>query len=186
MPKAAAPGDVLILALWNNGQADGAPNAYTAPAGWTQVDSGEEYYGAYQAFQHVVTAADTNTYAFTASSAARLTLWMAVDVANTSATTPVDQSANAYHHNETIFNTPALTPSHAGELALALHMPITTAQETWTNPSDWAVGAGPTYYWHGEALSQTQAGAATVSETSTLSASSYGWSALMLLNTSGI
>lgn len=185
MPALPKVGDVLVLALWNNGLTSGAPKTYTAPAGWTLIDDGVEYYAAYQAFSHVVTSADTNAYLFTASEPVRQTLWMAADVAHVSTSAPIDQVGNAFFHDSAVYGTPTLTPSHPGGLALTFNMPITTATETWTNPSGWSLGMKPTYYWDGEVLYQNEPGTSPIVESSTLSTPAFGWSALVLLNPSG-
>lgn len=185
MPALPKAGDVLVLALWNNGLTTGAPKTYAPPAGWTPIDNGVEYYAAFQAFSHVVTSADTNTYVFTASEPVRETVWMAADVAHASTSAPIDQAGNAFFHDDAVYNTPTLTPSHAGGLALTFNMPITTATETWSNPAGWTLGMKPTYYWEGEVLYQNEPGTSPVVESSTLSTAAFGWSALVLMNPSG-
>lgn len=186
MPEPPRVGDVLVMVLWNNGLTSGAPKTYAAPAGWTLIDNGVEYYAAYQAFSHLVTAADSNGYVFTASESVRETVWMAAEVAHISTSAPIDQAGNAFFHDSAVYGTPILTPSHAGELALIFNMPITTAAETWTNPAGWSLGMKPTYYWNGEVLYQNEPGTSPVTASSTLSSAAFGWSALVLLNPSGV
>ena len=182
-PAAPAVGDVLVVALWNNGQSSGAANTYTAPAGWTLVDQNTAHaYATYQSFTHVVGAGETNGYVFTPLAAQRQHAWIAADVSGAGG---VDTSGNAFIANATAYTTPSLTPAQAPDLAIALNMPMTTSALTWSNPAGWTVGTGPTSTWHGEALFQSLASSAPVSESSKLSGAASGFSALVLLAPSG-
>lgn len=186
LPAAPASGDLLLVALWNNGQSTGADDTYTAPAGWTQVDQGlTSSYATYQVFSHVVTAGEANGYAFTPLSAERQHAWIVADAGNASG---VDASANAFVKYGTAFTTPSVTPSHAGDLAITFNLPIAASGTvTWADPADWTLGiaaSGPT--WPGEALYQAQTSTAAVSETSTLSGPAPGFSAIVLLSPSGV
>jgi outer membrane protein assembly factor BamB len=182
MRAAPAVGDVLIVTLWNNGQSSGAANTYTPPAGWKLVDQNtSRAYATYQAFTHVVSAGDANSYVFTPLAAQRQHAWIAADVSGAAA---VDTSGNAFIANATAYTTPSLTPSQATDLALAFNMPMTTSAPSWTNPSTWMLGIGPLSTWRAEALLQSLSSTAPVSESSTLSASASGFSALILLSPS--
>ena len=186
LPSAPAAGDVLIVALWNNGQSDGSAETYTAPAGWNLVDENTgTAYATYQLYSHVVGTGESNLYDFTPQGADRENLWIAADVANASTTAPVDQFANAFINNGTLYTTAAVTPSHGNDLAIAFNLPITSSALTWTNDGSWTVGAGPTAVWNGEALTQVLSAQSAVSQTATLSAAAYGFSAIALLSPAG-
>lgn len=179
LPVAPAVGDVLLVALWNNGQTTGAANTYTAPAGWTLVDQNRsQSYATYQIFAHVVASGETNTYVFTPLAAQRNHVWIVADISGASG---VDQSGNTFINNGISYATPTLTSSQAGDLAVAFNLPMTTSVPTWTNPPGWTVGTGPTTVWRGEALYQSVPLASSISESATLSLSASGFSALVLL-----
>lgn len=181
-PAAPAVGDVLIVALWNNGQSTGASNTYTPPAGWALVDQNTSHaYATYQTFSHVVAAGETNSYVFTPQAAQRQHVWIAADVGNATA---VDRSGNTFISNSTSFTTPSVTPSQAGDLAIAFNLPMTNNSVTWANPPAWTLGT-QSLTWHGEALSETLSSTAATSESSTLSAAATGFSAIVLLSPSG-
>lgn len=182
-PAAPAIGDVLVVAFWNNGQTSGAANTYTPPAGWTLVDQNTSHaYATYQSFTHIVGSGEANAYVFTPLAAQRAHAWIAADVSGTGG---VDKSGNSFISNATSYTTPSLAPSQASDLAVAFDMPMTTSALTWSNPAGWTVGTGPTSTWRGEALFQSLTSTAAVSESSTLSGSAYGFSALVLLTPSG-
>ena len=110
LPSAPSTGDVLIVALWNNGQSDGSAETYTAPAGWTLVDQNAgNAYATYQLYSHVVASGESNAYDFAPQGGDRENVWIAADVTNASATAPVDQFANAFINNDTIYTTAAVT-----------------------------------------------------------------------------
>ena len=183
-PSAPAVGDVLVVAFWNNGQTTGAANTYTAPAGWSLVDQNVSHaYATYQSFTHVVGASEANAYVFTPSAAQRQHVWIAADVSGAG---PVDTSGNAFIANSTAYTTPSLIPAQSGDFALAFNMPMTLSALTWSNPAGWTVGTGPTSTWRGEALFQSLTSTAAVSESSTLSAATSGFSALVLLAPFGV
>src|SRR5579862_3038120 len=122
---AAAPaaGDMLVVALWNNGQASGAANTYTPPAGWTLVDQNTSHaYATYQTFSHVAAAGEANGYVFTPAAAARQQVWMAADVAGATAS---DAHGNAFITSSTAFTSPSVTPTQSNDLAIAFNMPMT-------------------------------------------------------------
>lgn len=180
---APAAGDLLIIAFWNNGQSSGAPNTYTPPSGWTLVDQNTSNdYTTYQTFSHVVAAGETNQYVFTPLAAQRVHVWIGADLGGAGG---VDRAQNVHMSNASTWTTPSVTPSQANDLAIALQLPYTGSSLTWTNPSGWTLGTGPTSPWRGESLYEALGTTAAVSETSTLSASSNGYSAIILVSPSG-
>ncbi len=182
-PSAPAVGDVLVVTFWNNGQNSGAANTYTPPGSWSLVDQNVSHtFAGYQTFSHIVATGETNRYVFTPQTAQRETVWIAVDVSNALG---VDKGANAYISGGTSYTTPTVTPSQTGDLALAFNLPFTGSALTWSNPSTWTFGIGPTTTWRGESLYQSLSTSAPVSESSTLSAAAPGFSAIVLLSTSG-
>lgn len=179
-PGQPAPGDVLAVALWNNGQSNGAANTYAAPAGWSLADQNTSHaYSTYQVYTHVVAAGESNSYVFKPLSAQREHVWIATDVTNAAG---VDRHANAYVSGRS-FTTPSVTPSHANDLAVSFDMPETTSSVSWSNPSGWARQAGPTSEWSGQALSQTVS--SSVSQNATLSASTSGFAGILLFASGG-
>jgi hypothetical protein len=181
-PAAPKAGDVLVVALWNNGQNSGAANTYTPPSGWSPVDQNTAHtYLSYQLFKHVVASGETGRYAFKPLAAEREHVWMAMDVANT---TGVDKYANAYVSG-TSYATPSLTPSSGGELALVFNMPDSLSSLSWSTPSGWTRKVGPTSVWSGEGIAQNVTSTSAVSETSTISSSSQGFAGVVLLKTTG-
>lgn len=179
-----AVGDVLIVAFWNNGQSTGAANTYTPPAGWTTIDQNTAHaFATYQAFTHVVVAGETNSYAFTPLAAQRQHVWIAGDVGGASS---VEKGANAFIASGTTYTTPTVTPNAAADLAIAIQLPFGTSTATWTNPQTWTLGTGPTSTWKGESLYEGLSTTSPVSESSTLSASATGFSAIVLVAPSGV
>ena len=178
-PAAPAVGDVLVVALWNNGQSSGAANSYSAPAGWTLADQNlSGSYATYQLYSHVVGAGESNAYVFTPSASQREHAWIAADVTGAAG---IDVAADNAVSNSTGFTTPTVTPSQVPDLALALNLPMVTSSPTWTNPSGWSPGTGPSSTWSGESLVQALSSTAPVSAASTLSAAASGFSAVVLL-----
>ena len=180
-PSVPKPGDVLLVAFWNNGQSTGAANTYTPPAGWTAVDQNSGTYATYQSFAHVVAAGETNAYAFRPLAAQRQHVWIGVDVAGASGL----DASKAVPVNGTSYTTPSLTPSQTSDLAIALNLPVSNAAGSWTNPSTWTIGTGPTSVWHGEAVYRRLISSSPVSESSTSSTAVRGFSAIVLLKPSG-
>jgi hypothetical protein len=175
-----AAGHLLVVALWNNGQSTGSANTYTAPSGWTLVNQNVAHsYHTYQVFSHVVASGEANSYVFKPVSAQREHVWIAADTTAAS----VDKSGNNYT-TTTAYTAPSLAPSQINELALALNLPDSTGTLTWSNPSGWTVGNGPTSEWRGEALTSSLSTTSSVSESATLSASSAGFAGLVLLSPS--
>jgi outer membrane protein assembly factor BamB len=179
---APAAGDVLLVAFWNNGQTSGAANTYTAPPGWSAADQNSAAYATYQVFSHVVAAGEANRYVFTPAAAQRVQSWIGVDVAGASA---VDKSANRFISNSTAYTTPQVTPAQPGDLAVAFNLPMTTSSPTWTNPSGWTLGTGPTSTWKGEALFQSSASTSAISESATFSVAASGFAGIVLIKPSG-
>jgi outer membrane protein assembly factor BamB len=176
-PAVPAPGHVLVVALWNNGQSGGAANTYTPPAGWTLVDQNSGNYSTYQSFSHVTGAGESNSYVFTPAAAQRQHVWLAADVGNAAG---VDIARNQFYSGTSTFLTPSVTPSTPADLALAIQMPYANRMK-WTNAAGWSVGTGPTAEWSGETVYEQLSSLTPVSETSTLSTSSNGYSAMILL-----
>lgn len=181
---APAVGDMLVVTFWNNGQNSGAANSYTPPVSWKLVDQNvSQTFAGYQTFSHVVASGETNSYVFTPQTAQRETVWIAAEVSNA---TGVDKAANVYLSSGTAYTTPSVTPSQTGDLALAFNLPYTGSSLTFTNPSPpWTLGFGPSTTWRGEALYEALSSTTPVSESSTLSGSAPGFSAIVLLTTSG-
>lgn len=180
-PSTPAAGHLLVVAFWNNGQSGGAANTYTAPAGWALVNQNTSHsYMTYQVFSHIVAAGEANSYVFKPLSAAREHVWIAAD----STASSVDKSGNNFVSSSTSFTTPSLAPAQSNELALALNLPDTNSSVTWTNPSGWALGTGPTSTWHGEGMKASLASTSTVSESAKLSAASSGFAGVVLLSPS--
>lgn len=172
-----AAGHLLVVAFWNNGQRTGAANTYSAPAGWSTVDQNTSHsYMTYEIFSHVVQPGESNSYIFTPASAQREHVWIAAD----STAGSVDDSSNAYVSGSTAFTTPTLTAAQSNELGLAFNLPDTSGNPTWSNPSGWTIGSGPTSTWKGEAL--TKSSSSAVGETATLSRASSGFAGLVLLS----
>lgn len=179
--SAPAAGHLLVVAFWNNGQSTGGANTYAAPAGWTLVNQNTSHaYLTYQVFSHVVAAGEANAYVFKPLSAQREHVWIAAD----STASSVDTSGNNFINNSTSFTTPSLAPAQSNELALALNLPEKNGSLTWSNPTGWAAGAGPTSMWHGEAVTAAQSSTASVSESARLSAASSGFAGMVLLSPS--
>lgn len=186
LPSAPATGDVLIVALWNNGQSDGSAETYAAPAGWTLVDQNVvSAYATYQLYSHVVAGGESNAYDFTPQGGDRENVWIAADVTNASASAPVDQFANAFINNDTLYTTAAVTPSHPGDLAIGFNLPISTSVLAWTNDPAWTLGTGPTAMWSGQAVTRALSAANPLSQMATLSSAAYGFSAIVLLSPAG-
>lgn len=178
--SAPAVGDVLAVAFWNNGQSSGASNTYTAPSGWSLVEQNTAHaYHTYQIFSHVVASGESNKYVFTPAAAQREHVWMAADVSHASG---IDKHGNMYISGAT-FTTPSVTPSQAYDLALAFNMPLNSA--TWSNPSGWTRGVGPTATWAGEGLTRSLSSTSAISESATLSSSSSGFAGIVLLAPGG-
>jgi hypothetical protein len=176
-PAVPAAGHVLIAAFWNNGLSGGGANTYTPPAGWTLVDQNSGYYTSYQSFSHVTGATESNSYVFTPAAAQRQHVWMAEDIGNS---TGVDAAKNQYYSSTATWLTPSVTPSTSADLALAIQMPYVN-KLTWSNPAGWSAGTGPTAEWSGETVYQRLSTLVPVSESSTLSTLSNGYSAMVLL-----
>lgn len=186
LPAAPSAGDVLVVALWNNGQSDGSAETYTAPAGWTLVDQNVgSAYATYQLYSHVVADGESNAYDFTPQGGDRENVWIAADVTHASATAPVDQFANAFVNNDTLYTSAAVTPSHANDLAIAFNLPISSNALAWTNDASWTLGTGPTAMWSGQAVTQTLSAPNALSQSATLSSAAYGFSALVLVSPAG-
>lgn len=181
-PAAPATGDVLLVAFWNNGQSSGAGNTYTAPAGWSVTDQKSAVYATYQVFWHVVGGGEGNRYVFTPAVAQRVQDWIGVDITNA---TSIDKSANQFISNGTLYATPQLTPAQSGDLAVAFNLPMTTSSPSWTNPSAWILGTGPTSAWRGEGLFQSLPATSTISESATLSSAASGFAGIVLVSSSG-
>lgn len=178
---APAVGDTLLVAFWNNGQSSGAANTYTPPAGWNLVDQNVSgWYTGYQSFTHLVASGETNSYAFTPAAAQRTTTWIASEVSGAGG---IDAAKNVYVNNSATWTTPTVTPAQPNDLAVAFQLPFSA--NTWTNPSGWTLGTGPTSQWHGESLYEQPGSTSAVSQTSTYSAATYGYSAIVLMSASG-
>lgn len=177
--SAPAAGDLLAVAFWNNGQSSGGANTYTPPAGWILADQNLNYYATYQLFWHVAASGEPNSYSFTPAQAVRAHAWNGVDVGGAS---KIDRANNVYVDTNTTWTTPALTPSQSNDLALAFQLPYYAY--TWTNPPAWTAGATNTQ-WHGETLYQLLSSASGISETSTYSTATFGFSAIVLIAGSG-
>lgn len=179
-PAAPAVGDVLVVTFWNNGVAGGNSNTYTPPSGWTLVDQDTSHqYLTYQSFSHVVAAGETNSYVFAPALAQKTHVWIAADIANAGG---VDAASNVYT-NGTTWTTPTVTPTQSADLALVFQLPVTRGV-AWTNAPGWSIG-NVAAQWNGEGLYQPLSSASPISETSTLSAASDGFSAIILLTPSG-
>ena len=181
--SAPASGDVLVVFFHNNGNTVGNPNTYTAPAGWTQIDVDTAHgYQTYQAFYHVAGASEPTSYSFTPSCLCREHIWNAEEFSGINTTTPIDRHGFTFVSNSTSWVTPSETPSQAGDLAVVAMLPTTSASLTWTsNSAGFTVDmTGET--WAGETLEDTLTTTSPVSESSTLSASSSGYGAIVLLN----
>lgn len=179
-PSAPAAGHLLIVELWNNGQSSGAANTYAPPAGWNLVDQNTSHaYTTYQVFSHVVASGESNAYAFRPLAAQREHVWIAAD----STAAGVDGGANAFVNNSSAYATPTMTPAHAGDLALAFGLPIVSSA-SWSNPSGWSPGTGPTSVWEGESLTHALSTTSSVSESATLSTKASGFASLVLLTAS--
>lgn len=177
--NAPAQGDVLIVALWNNGQTSGAANTYTPPAGWTLADQDTaETYATYQVFTHVAAAGEIGRYVFSPLVPQREHAWIAADVQGVS---QVRTAANAFIMNSTTFDTPALDLGYPGDLAVALNLPARTNSVTWTDPNGWSTGIGPVSSWHAQALYQTVSSTTPPSADTTASADATGFSAIVVL-----
>ena len=179
---APSPGDMLLVFFNNNGTTTGAANTYTPPAGWTQLDVDTAHTGnTYEAFYHIAGTGESGSYAFTPACACREHVWNAAEYSNVSA---IDQHGFSYLSNATAWSPPSETPAKAGDIAVVSMMPR-TAGLSWTNPAGWSVDFGAQSTWSTELLQQTQAGTSSVSESSTLSAASPGYAAIVLLAPSG-
>jgi hypothetical protein len=181
-PITPAAGDLVIVALWDNGQSNGSANLAAPPdSSWSLVDSNTSHlYAAYQLYKHVAVAGEVYPYQFTTPTAGRQIAWMSVDLAHTSSA--VDGAANAYiNGSSTTWTAPSLTPAKPNDLAIVMNMPITQQSLPWTNDATWTTGLTASRAWDGESLMKALSGTASVSETSTLSAAQVGFSAILLV-----
>ncbi len=182
--QAPQTGDTLVVFFNNNGDSSGGPNTYTPPAGWTQIDSDtSRAFQTYQSFYHVVGAGETNNYVFTPSCACKEHVWIGGEYSNVNATSPIDRHGFNFVNQTASWLTPAETPSQANEVAVVAMMP-TTSGLTWTNAGGWTIDQGPHGIWSGEGIHEALSTSGTISEASTLSGSSTGYAAIVLLTPS--
>jgi hypothetical protein len=127
-----------------------------------------------------VQSGESNSYTFKPLAAQREHVWIAAD----STASSVDRSSNSYVSGGTAFTSPSLTPAQSNELGLALNLPDVSGSPTWSNPSGWTIGSGPTSTWKGEALTKSSSTTSAIAETGTLSKSSTGFAGLVLLSPS--
>lgn len=185
LPVAPAPGDLIVVAAWNNGQLQGSPNPYTPPdSSWNLVDSNTTWpFTTYQLFTHVVQAGEVYPYVFVPAALVRQNAWIAADLTHASST--IDGAANAFVNVDTTYATPSLTPTNSSDLAMVFNMPFTLVYPQWTSDPAWTVGVSQSAVWDGEALTRLLTDTSPVSETSTLGAAKYGFSAILLIKPSG-
>ena len=180
--NAPTTGDVLLVFFNNNGTTSGTANTYTPPSGWNQIDlDSAHYYNGYESFYHVVGNGESNSYAFTPACACRAHSVMAAEYSNVNTSSPIDKHGFNFVSASASFVTPSESPSQANDLAVTSMMPEASNQ-SWTNAAGWTVDLGPLVVWSPEILHEAQSGIAPVSETSTLSTSSTGYAATVLLN----
>ncbi|MBV8637304.1 MAG: PQQ-binding-like beta-propeller repeat protein [Candidatus Eremiobacteraeota bacterium] len=174
-------GDALLVFFHNNGNSSGGGNTYTPPVGWTQIDVDTSVPSqTYQAFYHIAGASEPNTYSFTPACACNQHVWNALEVSGVNATSPIDQHGFGFPNQTTSWNTPTETPSQTNDLAVVAMLP-TASSQTWTNAAGWTVDAPAASTWSGEVLQETLTTTSPVSEASTLSSSSSGYAAIVLL-----
>jgi hypothetical protein len=178
-----APGDLVLVVLWNNGQNNGAPNPYTAPDNsWTLDDSSTTdaniHYATYQVFSHIAVAGEAYPYVFTPEAPDRTQVYIGADIANASG---VEQAGHTPNTTDmTTYATPTLTPQNPNDMAITFQLTY-NQPETWTNDPSWTVGLAASTLWSGESLTRMLSSPSPVSETSTLSTADNGWSALVLV-----
>jgi hypothetical protein len=181
-----APGDFIVVAIWNNGQNNGAPNPYTPPdSSWTLADSDTSHsWVTYQLWTHVAVAGEAYPYIFTPQTLVRQHCYMVADIINASPL--VDGAAHVrINPASATYSPPTITPKNANDMAIVFNMPYATSTTTWTNDPAWTVGIPQSLGWHGEALAQLFSDTPAISETSTLQSAVNGWSAIVLVSPSG-
>ncbi len=180
--NAPAAGDVLLVFFHNDGSSTGGAVTYALPSGWTQIDvDTSRAPQTYEAFYHVAGAGESGTYSFTPACPCREHVWSAVEFSGVNTASPIDGHGFSYPANTTTWTTPNEIPTQSGDLAVVAMMPTSTASLTWTNANGWTTDQGSTTTWDAEIIQESQPGTSAVSETSTLSASSHGYAAIVLL-----
>jgi hypothetical protein len=181
-----APGDFIVVAIWNNGQNNGASNPYTPPdSSWTLADSDTSHaWVTYQLWTHVAVAGESYPYIFTPVSLVRQHCYMVADIINASPV--VDGAAHArINPASTTYASPTLTPTKPNDMAIIFNMPYATSTLGWTNDPAWTAGIPLSLAWNAEALMQQFPAISGVQETSILQSAVNGWSGIVLVSPSG-